>query len=205
MHSSEIDAGTAAGPDTSGVPVSAPERRRWAPFWFAIGILALVLMIPVALGVWAPDRDPEAIGFVEQVSLIAEVDGNVPAIGGFTAPEGWYWIDADTRESFRSPDGQVLVTARMLATVKEPEQELRAAASTGSALLPVEVATTASGLASYTLTEDLAAGGEVTERTLLCGALPSKSQHCLEFVIVDAQNDTWSDAVHSLINNAEVY
>ena len=207
MHSTQFDTAgdpVPAAPVTVGLsdtPAAVP--RRWVPFWAAVAILVLASAIPVALGILAPDRDPNAIGFVEQVSLTVEGNEGPRALGGYVAPEGWLWIDAQARDSFTSPDGQVLVTGRLLAGVEDPERELRAAAATGSALLPVAVSTTASGLASYTLSEDLAAGGEVTERTFVCSAAAT-SRSCFEFVIVDAQNETWDSALRALIDSVEV-
>lgn len=208
MHSTQADTGGKPAPDAPATPVLfqdlAAASRRWAPFWAAVAILALASAIPIVLGILAPDRDPNAIGFVEQVSLTVEGDDGSRALGGYVAPEGWLWIDSEARDSFTSPDGQVVVTGRLLAGVEDPERDLSATAAAGSAFLPVAVSTTANGFASYTLTEDLAAGGEVTERTFVCSAAAARSRSCLEFVIVDAQNDTWNSALRGLIDSVEV-
>lgn len=207
MHSTSADAGSHPEPDAPAVSAQldgAPAvRRRWAPFWAAAAILLLASAIPVALGILAPDRDPNAIGYVEQIVLTVEGDDGSRALGGYVAPAGWLWIDAQAGGSFTSPDGQVVVTGRLLAGIEDPERELRAAAAAGSAFLPVAFSTTASGLASYTLSEDLAAGGEVTERTFVCSAAAT-SRSCFEFVIVDAQNETWDSALRALIDSVEV-
>lgn len=207
MHSTPADTGSHPEPDAPAASAQLDDapavRRRWAPFWAAVAILVLASAIPVALGILAPDRDPNAIGYVEQIALTVEGDDGSRGLGGYVAPAGWLWIDAQAGDSFTSPDGQVVVTGRLLAGIEDPERELRAAAAAGSAFLPVAVSTTASGLASYTLSEDLAAGGEVTERTFVCSAAVT-SRSCLEFVIVDAQNDTWDSDLRALIESVEV-
>lgn len=190
-----------AEPDTEKPETPRP-RALWVPFWSGIGILALVIALPIALATSAPERDPEAIGILEQVPLVGAGDAGSPGIGGYVAAEGWHWDDPESREELWSPKGDVRVSARLVSGVADPVGELRSQVPAGAALVPVETAATATGLREYTIVEDLAAGDSVTERTLVCAeTLPAS---CVEFTVVASGNTDVDASIRGMIESVEV-
>lgn len=185
-------------------------RPQWAAFWSMLGIAALLIAIPVTLGAAAPDRDANAAGLYERVNFVPGSDGATKGFGGFVAPEGWIWvIDEDASEAervkqLRSPDGASGFIAEFVTDVSDPEAELRGSAPAGSALQPIISGTTGSGFTTYRMQDDHAAGDAVTERVLVCSLLPQGHVNCVKFVITDAGNSKWDDAIHGLIDSVEV-
>ncbi len=206
MEPNEADGG-----GTPAVPTDRDGRRpQWAAFWSMLGIAALVIAIPVTLGAAAPARDADAAGFHERVNFVPGSESETKAFGGFVAPEGWIWVipedssEAERFKQLRSPDGASGFIAELVTDVSDPEAELRGAAPAGSALQPVVSGTTGSGFTTYRMQDDHAAGDAITERVLVCSLLPQGHVNCVRFVITDAGNSNWDDAIHGLIDSVEV-
>lgn len=183
-------------------PETPRTRALWVPFWIGIGILALVIALPIALSTSAPERDPEAIGILEQVPLVGASGAGFPGVGGYVAAEGWHWDDPETKEVLWSPNGDVQVSARLISEVADPVGALRSQVPAGAVLAPVETATTTTGFREYTIVEDLAAGDSVTKRTLVCAeTLPAG---CVEFTVIGSGNTDVDASIRGMIESVEV-
>lgn len=207
MELTEADGGSSA----AGATDRDARRPQWAAFWSMLGIAALIIAIPVTLGAAAPVRDANAAGFHESVNFVPSSEGETQGFGGFVAPEGWIWVtpedpsEAERFKQLRSPDGASGFIAEFVTDVSDPEAELRGSAPAGSALQPIVSGATGSGFTTYRMQDDHAAGDAITERVLVCGLPPQGHVNCVKFVITDAENSDWDDAIHGLIDSVEVF
>lgn len=188
-------------------------QPRWAPFFLCLALLALIVSVPVALGIAAPARAEGAVGVYERVKFSDE-SGARPAIAGFIAPEGWLRTgDTEASEDpveqaeFASPHDEAWLAAELRTAVDSPARLLRESAPLGALASPVKPFDAGNGLETRFIEYDLEAGAGVEQLFAVCNT--SAEMSCLLFTVNDFDRvhtfGTVLPDVAAVLKTAEVF